>query len=137
MLSRTVRAGAVGFGRRMSSVTATGPAAQIATNVAVLEAMSGATDEAGLSAAKSATAAAAGASSTGAAAAEAYKPDPTAWQNMAMGDYVAAEAGRSDFMPFVIGGVVTYILLGVMLPAALPSEGKKNSKYVNLTKGIH
>ena len=136
MLSRTVRATAMGCGRRMSGVATTTPGSVIATNVAIMEAMSKATDAAGLDAAKGASAAAAEAGAA-TATAEAYKPDPTAWQNMATGDFVAAEAGRSDFMPFIIGGVVTYLLLGVMLPAALPTEGKKTSKYYNMIQGNH
>ena len=121
----------------MSSVATSSPAAQIATNSAILNAMGAATNEAELTAARSATAAETGSAPAAAAVSEGFKADGSAWQNMGMGDFVATEAGRDNFMPFVIGGVVTYLLLGVMLPAALPADGKKTSNYMKLARGEH
>ena len=38
-------------------------------------------------------------------ASEKFKPDPTAWQNMALGDMAAAEASRAETWPFIVGFV--------------------------------
>jgi len=136
MFARSLRSSSMRVVRSMSGLAETSPAAAIAKNAAVLQSMSAASDEAGLEAAKNVTVEAAPVAAATAAGA-AFQADPTAWQNMAMGDYIATEAGRSDFYPFLIGGLVTYLLLGVMLPASLPSEGKKSSKYIKMINGDH
>jgi len=136
MLPRIGRRVAAGSARHFSAMATTSPTQQIANNVAILEAMASAENEAALTAAKGVTAEAV-ATAGGAAGSAPYKQDPTAWQNMAFGDFVLKETTRQDFMPFVIGGVVTYLLLGVALPAALPADGKKDSHYIKFIKGEH
>ena len=69
------------------------------------------------------------------ASAGAFVRDSTAWQNMSYGAYVAEEMGRDNTWPFIAGAVVTYILLGVMLPGALPASTKKDSKYMQMIEG--
>lgn len=44
-------------------------------------------------------------SSAPAAVGEAFKKDPTAWQNMSFGAYVGVEAQRDNTWPFVAGGM--------------------------------
>ena len=66
-----------------------------------------------------------------------FVKDPNAWQNLSFGAFAAKEAGRKETYPFLIGAVVTYLLLGVMLPMSLPKEGKKNSKYISYIEGRH
>ena len=34
--------------------------------------------------------------------------------------------------PFIVGAAVTYLLLGVMLPGALPASSKETSKYMKM-----
>lgn len=116
------------------TVAVQSPAATIAANVAKASAISSAKDEAALTAAMNATAEAT--AETGAAATATFVKDKTAWQNMDLPDMIAAEATRADFMPFVIGGVVTYLLLGVGLPMALPKDDG-SSNYMKLIEGKH
>ena len=122
--------------RAFSDVATVSPAATIAKNVAVMEAAGAAKDDAALAAALNATAAVEGGASVTSAGGK-FEPDPTAWQNMSFGDYVATEAGREHTLPFVIGGIVTFMLLGMGLPAMLPAGTPENSKYIALSKGVH
>jgi len=122
--------------RKMSSVVAEAPSYTISKNVSTLQAMGAATSNADLAAAKSAVHAPA-ASAAAAASSTGFTADATAWQNMAMGDYVAAESGRSDFWPFVVSGLTTFFLLGVVLPACLPKGTAENSKYIAMMEGKH
>ena len=44
-------------------------------------------------------------SSAPTAAGEAFKKDPTAWQNMGFGAFIGVEAARDNTWPFVVGGM--------------------------------
>ena len=52
-----------------------------------------------------------------------------------MGGAVSAEVGRDVTWPFIVGAIVTYLLLGVGLPAMLPASSKKDSKYLAMVEG--
>eukprot|EP00341_Mesodinium_pulex_P015778 CAMPEP_0116916820 /NCGR_PEP_ID=MMETSP0467-20121206/18768_1 /TAXON_ID=283647 /ORGANISM="Mesodinium pulex, Strain SPMC105" /LENGTH=137 /DNA_ID=CAMNT_0004593781 /DNA_START=112 /DNA_END=525 /DNA_ORIENTATION=+ len=78
-------------------------------------------------------AAAAASSSAGAASVI----DQTSWHNLKGMEFVAAEAGRDSTWPFLVGIVCSWLLLGVALPAALPKDGMKNSKYIQRRNGEH
>jgi hypothetical protein len=66
-----------------------------------------------------------------------FIPDSKAWQNAPLGDFLAQESGRFETWPFLVGGLVTYLLFGFMLPMSLSSEGKKDSKYISYLHGNH
>lgn len=72
-----------------------------------------------------------------AASSKGYVKDPNAWQNMEISSYIATEAGRGETWPFLVGAVVTYLLFGVGIPAMLPNDAKKNSKYISFLEGRH
>jgi len=50
-------------------------------------------------------------------------------------DYVSAEANRDNTYPFVIGGIVTYLLLGVGLHMATATHDPAKSKYISIAMG--
>ena len=103
--------------RSMSSIVAGSPRATIAQNIVAFNKISHAHDDAALTAATQAVKIdinnlqpelqglegylAAGP----AAGSAAFVKDPSAWQNMAFGEYVTTEAGRADTWPFLVGGV--------------------------------
>jgi hypothetical protein len=116
--------------------------------MAQFQAISKATNEAELTAAKamsvSASAIPAELSEVGAdiylkapatASSASFQKDPSAWQNMEYGAYVSQEMGRDVTWPFIVGAAVTYLLLGVMLPGALPASSKETSKYMKMIEG--
>jgi hypothetical protein len=70
-------------------------------------------------------------------AADGFAKDPKAWQNMEFGSFVAEEAGRDMTWPFLVGGIVTFMLLGMGIPSGLSKEGKRTSKYISMIEGRH
>ena len=138
------------YGRRcFSSLSSESPRVAIAKNMLKYEAIAKATSEAELAAASKLSPSidtAALPSSIGhlkgflsqtSSSSSTFVKDPSAWQNLSFGAFAVKEAGRKETYPFIIGAVVTYLLLGVMLPMALPKEGKKDSKYISYIEGRH
>eukprot|EP00608_Synchroma_pusillum_P008327 CAMPEP_0198426616 /NCGR_PEP_ID=MMETSP1452-20131203/5373_1 /TAXON_ID=1181717 /ORGANISM="Synchroma pusillum, Strain CCMP3072" /LENGTH=119 /DNA_ID=CAMNT_0044146989 /DNA_START=90 /DNA_END=449 /DNA_ORIENTATION=+ len=68
-------------------------------------------------------------------AAATFTKDMTAWQNQSFASAVATESSRGVMLPFVIGGVVAFLLLGVSLPTSLPKEMEKSSEYWRMVTG--
>ena len=117
MLARFSRIGAPQNARAMCSIVAASPRATIAQNIVAFNKISHAHDDAALTAATQAVKIDINnlqpelqglegyltAGSTAGSAA--FVKDPSAWQNMAFGEYVTTEAGRADTWPFLVGGV--------------------------------
>ena len=143
-------AGAVVGKRSFGAVVAEGPRMTIAKNMLAFHRISAAKSEAELTAASSESvkidvaalqpelAGMEGYLTAGpVAGTAAFVKDPTAWQNMEFSAFVTTEAGRADTWPFLVGGLVTFLLLGVGIPMGLTKEGRKNSKYMSMIEGRH
>ena len=50
-------------------------------------------------------------------------------------DYVGEEANREHTFPFVVGGIISYLLLGVGLHMATATHDPAKSKYVSIAMG--
>eukprot|EP01035_Chromulina_nebulosa_P020807 gene20807-26973_t len=68
---------------------------------------------------------------------EGFVPDPNHWHNKPFGEFVLIEARRQHTWPFLVGGLVTILLLGVLFPLCLPNDIKANSYFVPLQNGTY
>jgi len=117
LVARSFARGVGRNGRAMSSIVEASPRATIAQNIVAFNKIAHAHDDSALAAATQAVKidvnnlqpeleGLQGYLSAGpVAGTAAFVKDPSAWQNMAVGEYVSTEAGRADTWPFLVGGM--------------------------------
>ena len=117
LVARSFARGVGRNGRAMSSIVEASPRATIAQNIVAFNKIAHAHDDSALAAATQAVKidvnnlqpeleGLQGYLTAGpVAGTAAFVKDPSAWQNMAVGEYVSTEAGRADTWPFLVGGM--------------------------------
>uniref|UniRef100_A0A7S0SYY1 Uncharacterized protein n=1 Tax=Chromulina nebulosa TaxID=96789 RepID=A0A7S0SYY1_9STRA len=68
---------------------------------------------------------------------EGFIPDTNHWHNKPFGDFVLIEAKRQHTWPFLVGGLVSILLLGVLFPLSLPKDIKENNYFIPLQNGTY
>jgi hypothetical protein len=60
-----------------------------------------------------------------------FVKDPTAWQNLPVGELIVAEASRAETWPFFLGFAIT-LGLSFMAMGSFSKEDEKSSRYMQL-----